>query len=268
MTSTTSALTRQVLLLLGTLFLGASAASAAEPATVRPLTDVEKTAMTGVTWRPGCPVGLDALVVVDVHHHGVDGATHQGALVVHQDIGAHVARVFDHLYAQGFVVEQVHPIRQFAGDDDKSMAANNTSAFNCRKKVGLDAYSTHSFGRAVDVNPLWNPYVRTKNGKQKVLPPAGKAFVERTDDVGRIRYPSDVTRIFSLFGFQWGGRWRSVKDYQHFEWRKRNPATAAGRRTLLDDAERQWRGEQKQKRHRKRREQRAARRAPSSTSAP
>ena len=214
--------------------------------------------MKGATWRPGCPVPLDALVVVELRHHGLDGATHGGALVVHQDIGENVARVFEHLYEQGFVIEQVRPIRLFGGDDDASMAANNTSAFNCRQKASLRGFSTHSYGRAIDVNPLWNPYVRTKNGKQKVLPPAGKAFVGRTDDVGRIRHPSDVTRIFSLFGFQWGGRWRSVKDYQHFEWRKRNPPSQQERSALLSEAERTWRAEAK--RHRTRRRQRAKRR--------
>jgi hypothetical protein len=95
------------------------------------------------------------------------------------------------------------------------MAADNTSAFNCRHAVatGPRRWSSHAYGAAIDVNPLENPYVRAG----KVLPPRGRAYVDRTlTEPGMIHPGDEVVRAFRTIGWKWGGSWSSLKDYQHF----------------------------------------------------
>jgi hypothetical protein len=104
------------------------------------------------------------------------------------------------------------PIDAYGGDDDASMADDNTSAFNCREVTGGAGWSQHAYGLAIDINPLENPYVRG----DEVLPPAGQEYLDR-DDVrpGMIIEGDDVVRAFTFRGFEWGGNFRTLKDYQH-----------------------------------------------------
>ena len=169
--------------------------------------------MTGVTWREGCPVGLDALATVEVSHWGLDGRVHTGRLVV---AGAHadaIVRVFERLYADRFPMQSVRPAREFGGDDDAMMRENNTSAFNCRRVAGGSRYSDHSHGHALDLNPLINPYVRG----DRVEPPGGRAYLKRDPTVpGLVVDPGPAVAAFAEAGWKWGGHWSSAKDYQHF----------------------------------------------------
>ena len=104
-------------------------------------------------------------------------------------------------------------VEAFGGSDDASMAANNTSAFNCRKATGGTSWSEHSYGRAIDVNPVQNPYVKGS----LVLPQSGSAYVDRSRTIpGMIRAGDAVVRAFAAQGWAWGGTWTSLKDYQHF----------------------------------------------------
>ena len=108
---------------------------------------------------------------------------------------------------------------QFGGDwgdvsDDAAMAANLSTAFNCRAVTGGTGWSEHSYGRALDINPLRNPYISSRG---TVLPPGGRAFVERDPSViGVIVEGGPAVAAFDAVGWQWGGRWRTIKDYQHF----------------------------------------------------
>jgi hypothetical protein len=104
-------------------------------------------------------------------------------------------------------------IEAYGGDDDASMAADNTSAFNCREITGGGAVSNHALGVAIDINPVENPYVRGGD----VLPPAGAEYLDREDVRPGMIVEGDVTAAFDAIGFDWGGRWRSLQDYQHFE---------------------------------------------------
>jgi hypothetical protein len=107
------------------------------------------------------------------------------------------------------------PVEDYKGDDDASMAANNTSAFNCRDVTGQPGkFSNHSWGRAIDINPLTNPYIKGS----KVLPPAGGQYADRTRVFpGSILSDSFIVQRFTKAGWQWGGAWTDPKDYQHFE---------------------------------------------------
>ncbi len=138
-----------------------------------------------------------------------------GQLIVHEQVCDDVVAIFSRLFAHGFLIERMRQIEDFGGDDDLSMACNNTSAFNCRPMTGRpDTFSRHSWGTAIDVNPLYNPYVRGDT----VLPEAGRLYLDR----GRA-YPgvvldgSFIVELFTSQGWVWGGAQSSFKDYQHFE---------------------------------------------------
>jgi len=183
-------------------------------ATIEPLTDSLAAELTGVSWHDGCPVALADLRLVTMPHLGFDGAVHEGELVVHAAVAGDVATVFGGLLARGFPIARMERVESFAGDDDASMAADNTSAFNCREITGGGAFSIHSWGMAIDVNPVRNPYVKGTT----VLPTDGLAFLDRTDiRPGMIIADDAVVAAFAAAGFEWGGSWTRLQDYQHFE---------------------------------------------------
>lgn len=175
---------------------------------VAPVTAAELSA----SWRPGCPVAPEKLRTVTVSFVDFAGAPSTGRLVVHADVAAAVVAVFAQLYAQRFPVARMEPVEAFGGSDDASMAADNTSAFNCRRTTGGTGFSEHSYGTAIDLNPVENPYVKSAT----VLPTAGRAFVERRPGRGVVLAGDPVVRAFADHGFSWGGDWTSLKDYQHF----------------------------------------------------
>src|SRR4051794_40121396 len=116
-------------------------------------------AMIGVSWRRGCPVRISDLRRVELTHWGFDRVRHQGELIVHKDIAPSVVAVFHTMYSVRFPIRKMHRVDRFRADDNASMAADNTSAFNCRPITGsARGFSVHSYGKAIDVNPLENPY--------------------------------------------------------------------------------------------------------------
>ncbi|MEE8603516.1 cell wall-binding repeat-containing protein [Euzebya tangerina] len=183
-------------------------------AEVRALTMEERAAMTGVSWRPGCPVGLDDLRVVQARRWLFDGTVADGGqLIVHVDVTADVTQVLQRIFEARFPIARMEPVRRYAADDIASMDANNTSAFNCRVVAGTTRWSEHAFGRAVDINPIENPYV----GRTVVLPDAGRAYLDRSDvRPGMIIRPGPVVAAFAEVGWCWGADFSSSDDYQHF----------------------------------------------------
>jgi hypothetical protein len=181
--------------------------------TASPIPADVRAMMTGVSWREGCPVALDDLALLEMPYVGYDGAIHRGQMVVAAAFADDVLSVFRHLYEVGFPIERMELVDVYGGDDDRSMEANNTSAFNCRRVTGGTSFSQHSYGTAIDLNPLPNPYVRGDT----VLPPAGRAYLDRTDvRQGMIVDPGPVVGAFAVIGWEWGGNFTALKDYQHF----------------------------------------------------
>jgi hypothetical protein len=179
-----------------------------------PLSPEIRASMVGVSWREGCPVSLDALVLLRISHWDFDGQVKHGELVVAKEIADSTLAVFKTLFEARVAIAQVKRIEEFGGDDNASMAANNTSGFNCRYTPGSKRFSKHAFGRAIDLNPRQNPYVKG----DEILPPEGKAHLDRRAKTrGLIEPNGKVTRAFRAQGFRWGGNWKSLKDYQHFE---------------------------------------------------
>jgi hypothetical protein len=178
------------------------------------LDDSTKELMIGLSWRPGCPVPLGDLRLVELTHWGFDRRVHAGEMVIHEDEARAVVRVFRRLFRARFPIRRMELVDEYGADDDRSMAANNTSAFNCRPVTGGSGWSQHSYGWAIDINPIQNPYI-TSNGT--VLPPQGAPYVDRSGTAGGMIHDGDVVvRAFASVGWGWGGHFQSIKDYQHF----------------------------------------------------
>ena len=168
----------------------------------------------GPSWRPGCPVDPVDLRRITVDYHALDGGgVRVGALVVHRSVAASLVELFDRLFLARFPLHRVTTVDTYGGDDDLAMAANATTAFNCRTVGGSSQWSEHAYGTAIDINPVQNPYVTATS----VLPSAGAAYLDRTTlRPGMVVSGDAVDRAFAAIGWGWGGRWRSAKDYQHF----------------------------------------------------
>lgn len=165
------------------------------------------------SWRPGCPVPVEQLRAIDVTHFGNDGAVHTGRLIVAANLAQPVVDIFRDIYAARFPIARMEPIDVYGGDDNRSIKANNTSAFNCRAVTGGSGWSEHAYGRAIDINPFVNPYVKGDT----VLPPEAAPYTDRSrNDPGMIHGGDAVVTAFAARGWAWGGYWSSLKDYQHF----------------------------------------------------
>jgi len=168
----------------------------------------------GVSWREGAPVDLDDLALVEVTYYGFDGEPHLGELVVHKSIAQEVAAIFQDLYEARFPIEKIRLVDEYEASDDLSMEDNNTSAFNYRVVEGSTSLSKHSYGIAIDINPVQNPYVK----KNIVSPEKGKEYLNREDvRKGMIIKGDPCYKAFTSRGWTWGGEWKTLKDYQHFE---------------------------------------------------
>jgi hypothetical protein len=162
------------------------------------------------SYRAGCPVGPAALRAVRVSYWGFDGRPQVGTVVVASRVAADLRTVFRRLWAARFPIRRLQPVSAYRGDDDLSMAADNTSAFNCRFVGGTSRWSMHAYGEAIDVNPVENPYVRGST----VSPPAGRGFLDRTRYRKGMAVSGGVlVRAFAAAGWKWGA---SFGDYQHF----------------------------------------------------
>jgi hypothetical protein len=167
------------------------------------------------SWHPGCPVGPAELRRLRLAYVGFDGQRHLGSLVVNARVVPQLVIVFRKLYRARFPIRRMQPIDVYRGSDDRSAAADNTSAFNCRAAVtsGPKSWSTHAYGEAVDVNDVENPYILGS----RVIPPAGKAYLDRAKVRPGMAVEGGVlVRAFANVGWGWGGRFAGTPDYQHF----------------------------------------------------
>jgi hypothetical protein len=177
------------------------------------LTATMRDRMTGVSWHPGCPVPLSALRLLRLSYWGFDHAVHQGELIVNASAAASLTQAFALLFAARFPIRQMRVVDDFSGDDERSMLADNTSAFNCRLVPGTSIWAQHAYGLAVDINPFENPEIQ---GGQ-VDPAAAALWADRSRVSPAMITEGDAAwRAFRSIGWTWGGDWRSLKDYMHF----------------------------------------------------
>lgn len=167
------------------------------------------------SYRPGCPVGPEDLRMLHMSYWGFDDQPHVGAIVVNAAVTDDVLTVFSTLYAERFPIRQMLPIDAFQGSDPASMAADNTSGFNCRYAVapGPPQWSAHAYGEAIDVNTVENPYVYGGSAQ----PDAGAEYIDRSVYRPGMAVPDgQLVAAFESVGWEWGGRWAGSPDYQHF----------------------------------------------------
>jgi poly-gamma-glutamate synthesis protein (capsule biosynthesis protein) len=165
---------------------------------------------------PGCPVPWSDLRLLRLSYIGFDGRAHSGELVAAATHARDVVRVFARLYDARWPIRRMRPVSAYGGDDDRSMAADNTSSYNCRRVAGSTSWSDHAYGAAVDLNPVENPYLFDGT----VRPAAARPYL-RVDRGGKPPAPGVITadsivvRAFTAIGWEWGGSW-AEPDYQHF----------------------------------------------------
>lgn len=195
---------------------GAPAAPAVFQSSIDTLPAAVRARMTGVSWRPGCPVALDDLRMVTVRHWDFDSRVRTGVLVVHREVAASVVRIMKRLFEGGFPIAKMRLIDDYGGDDWVSIEDNNTSAFNGRRATGSRNWSKHAYGLAIDINPIQNPYV----SRGRTSHPASVPYLDRSVLRPGMAYRGGLlVEAFRAEGWSWGGSWtRGIKDYQHFSY--------------------------------------------------
>lgn len=182
-----------------------------------PISEELKERITGISYPDYEPYGIsyDELRYVHVLHYDLNHEVKEGELICNQLIAEDLVEIFQALFEAEYPIERICLIEEYNGDDETSMRDNNTSCFNYRVIAGSSKLSNHSFGLAIDVNPLYNPYV----SGGFIQPATGAAYTDRSGD-----FPYKIDRedlcyqLFTEHGFTWGGDWSSPKDYQHFEY--------------------------------------------------
>jgi hypothetical protein len=190
---------------------------------IRPIDHkIEQRMLRGHSWHRGCPVPLRDLRYLKMTYRGFDGKDHTGEMIVHISRAREVSRIFGELYRAGYPIHKMRLVSDYGASDFRSIEVDNTSAFNCRAVTGGTKWSNHSYGKAIDINPIENPYIShtgriehkaslrySKHGrKHRTSSPADKAVILSSDK---------IVKLFKAKGWRWGGDWHSIKDYQHFD---------------------------------------------------
>jgi len=181
-------------------------------------------ARLGLSWRPGCPVGPEELRLISVSFMGFDGAERQGEIVVHRDVAPQVEQAFREMWNERFPINRMETPERFARPSDfdpgtgeylekppQPDTVNDTYGFFCRRSTGGSSWSQHSYGKALDLNPVQNPYIR-----RGVVIPSNGVLDRRSSERGVLTPNSAPVRALKRGGFRWGGEWRTSKDYMHF----------------------------------------------------
>ena len=171
----------------------------------------------GKSYKKNCPVSTDELRYLRVLHRDLSGATLTGELICNVRIAESLSEIFRQLYAASYPIEKIRLIDEYDADDELSMRDNNSSCFNFRYVSHTNRISLHGYGLAVDINPRYNPYIKTVSGVKIIAPENAAAFEERRRTFPYKIEPDDLCcRLFKAHGFGWGGDWDDEKDYQHF----------------------------------------------------
>lgn len=182
------------------------------------ITDELFSRMYGKSYKENCNVPREELIYLHILHKDLDGNTKQGEIVVNKLISDDVLDIFKELYKANYPIEKVRLIDEYNADDESSMRDNNSSSFNFRFISHTTTISKHGMGLAVDINPLYNPYIKEVNGQRSLEPSTAEPYIDRTADFPyKIDHNDLCYKLFMEHGFEWGGDWENAKDYQHFE---------------------------------------------------
>lgn len=174
--------------------------------------------MQGKSYKENCTVPREELRYLHILHVGFDNNTHEGELIVNKRIAEDVLDIFKELYKAGYQIEKVRLIDEYNAQDELSMRDNNSSAFNFRYISYSTILSKHAIGLAVDINTLYNPYIKQVDGRLNIEPANAVNYVDRNRQFPhKIDHDDLCYKLFTKYGFEWGGDWEDSKDYQHFE---------------------------------------------------
>lgn len=183
-----------------------------------PITNKIKARIYGISYKEGCKIPFEDLRYVSVLYHNFDGETASGEIICNKAIAQDLAEIFYELYQNDYPIEKITLIDEYNADDDLSCADNNTSSFNYRVVAGTTTLSKHALGMAIDINPFYNPYITYPDGVERISPKGSEPYADRDADLPYMIKKGDLCyNLFIQHGFTWGGEWKSVKDYQHFQ---------------------------------------------------
>jgi len=173
------------------------------------------------SWTPECPVEADDLRWMRLAFWGFDDRRHTGELLINADAADAMVQVFDRLFAARFPLEEMRITRAEELDAEPTGDGNNTGAFTCRPLHGMTTWAEHAYGRAVDVNPFQNPYIKPPAAAGEpgdmLIPELASAYLDRSRQAPGMIQPGDtVVQAFAAVGWSWGGSWQRSKDYMHF----------------------------------------------------
>ena len=201
------------------LWLTVCMAASAQTFTIDTISDALFSRMQGKSYKKDCTVPRSELRYLRLSHYDAEGHEHVGELVCNKQIANDIKEIFQVLYSEKYPIEKMKLIDEYGGDDETSMRDNNTSCFNFRPIAGSSKLSKHAMGLAIDINPLYNPYVKHKKDGTTVVQPANAMkYANRSHSWPYTIKKGDLCyRLFIKYGFKWGGSWSTQKDFQHFE---------------------------------------------------
>ncbi|MBD5495935.1 MAG: M15 family metallopeptidase [Lachnospiraceae bacterium] len=189
-----------------------------------PLSDEIKVRITGISYpvseSEAANISYDDLCYLSVLHYDFSGNVQTGELICNKGIVEDLAEIFYELYLNEYQIEKIRLVDEYLGDDEASMEDNNTSCFNYRTVPNSNSMSKHALGCAIDINPLYNPYIVTNRseGTTNISPIGSEAYIDRSAAFEHKIDTDDLCyRLFTEHGFEWGGNWKNSKDYQHFQ---------------------------------------------------
>lgn len=189
-----------------------------------PLPDDVIERIKGITFKENSEIQTDDLSYLNIRYLDFSHNIADGEMIVHKTLAKEVLEIFEMLFEAEYEIEKVKLCDEYDGDDERSMADNNSSAFNFRNVAGTQELSLHALGRAIDINPLYNPYIVG----EKISPSNSVHYVDRAGDFAhKIDHHDLAFKVFSSKGWQWGGDWTKSKDYQHFYKPKENLVKSA-----------------------------------------
>ena len=185
---------------------------------IAPISDEIFARIYGKSFKEDCTLPREDLRYLHVLHTDLNGVEHEGEMIVNYHIAQDVLDILRQLYEAKYPIERIRLVDDYGADDELSMEANNSSAFNFRFISHTTRVSKHGLGLAVDINTLYNPYTKTVDGVRIVEPVTGEPYLDREADFPyKIDHEDLCCKLFLERGFEWGGDWEDRKDYQHFE---------------------------------------------------
>jgi len=189
-----------------------------------PLSDTVTNYITGISYpsdNVSCEVSYEELRYVGILYIDFNGLTQAGELICNESIAEDLVEIFCELYHSDYRLEKVVLVDNYNGDDTASMAADNTSCFNYREVANTTSLSNHAYGKAIDINPFYNPYIvfgGNPDGTDYISPSGSEPYVDRSTSFAYKIDENDLCyKLFKQHGFSWGGDWNHSKDYQHFQ---------------------------------------------------